>query len=231
MTFFLRTRWPLLACFLIHVLIFAVLFNTDIYGTRYSAIGLYWDFASKVMDGQVVYRDFAMEYPPLSLLFFILPRLFTSDITAYGIAFNIEMLVFDLLALLMISALSRRLGLKSWLTMGVYTLSVLAVGPLIADRYDLVPGVMVLAAVYAFIAGREKTAWGMAAAGMMTKLFPAVLVPLFMIIHLRRRQYRRLPGALAAYAIVTAAITVPFLLLAPAGFWASLFYHIDRGCR
>lgn len=216
---------------LINIFIVLALFNSGIYGTRYSAAGLYWDFASRVMHGQMVYRDFPMEYPPLSLLFFLLPRLFTSTYPAYAVGFTIEMLLFDLLGLVLVAAISRHLKMNLWLTLGIYTLSVAAIGPLLTDRYDLIPGVMTLAALYAFVKGKEKTAWGITAAGMMTKLFPAVIAPLFLIWNIRKREFRKLPGNFAAYAAVTLAFALPFLLLAPAGFIASFTYHLQRGLQ
>jgi len=60
----------------------------------------YYEYASLTREGQLPYRDFSLEYPPGAFMVFFLPRLFTSSLEAYGQAFAIEMLVFNLIGLL-----------------------------------------------------------------------------------------------------------------------------------
>ncbi|MBI2830217.1 MAG: hypothetical protein HYX81_03565 [Chloroflexi bacterium] len=224
-------KWQLLVLAVIHVLIFTVLFDSGIYGIRYSAVGLFYDFASRTVNGDLPYRDFVLEYPPLALLFFVLPRLLATSFQVYAVAFTVEIILFDLLGLLLIALISRRLNQSSFAGLTVYTIALISIGPLIVDRYDLIPGILTLLAIYAICHGKQKTAWAVLAVGTMTKLYPAILAPLFLLHNVYQKQYRRLPGNLATYAAISLIVAVPFVLLAGARFWDSFAYHFQRGLQ
>jgi len=181
--------------------------------------------------GQLPYQDFAVEYPPLALVFLTLPRLIAPNPATYANVFAIEILLFNLLGLLLISALARRLNLSLWKTLAIYTLALLAIGPIIAHRYDLIPAIIVLLALYTFSQGKHKTSWALLAVGMMTKIYPVILAPIFLLYHWRHRQNRQAIVGVATFAITTMAIVVPCLLLSPDGFWNSLSYHAQRGLQ
>jgi hypothetical protein len=82
-----------------------------------------------------------MEYPPLALLFFTLPRLVASDLNTYTAAFTVEILLFDLIGLFVISAMSRRLKVSLWATLATYILILPAIGSIIYGRYDLLASI------------------------------------------------------------------------------------------
>ena len=94
------------------------------------------------MHGAVPYRDFPMEYPPFSLFFFILPRLFASTYIPYVVAFEIEVVIFSLVGLYIIYDISSRLGKEPWKLMTVYTLAILAIGPITGQQYDIFPSIL-----------------------------------------------------------------------------------------
>ena len=116
----MKLKWQLIIFGLVHVLIFLVVFNSGIYGDSFkSDFNVSFFYSSKIVLGQLPYSDFTVEYPPLALAFITLPRLITSDLAAYTQAFSIEIMLFDLLGLVIIAALSRRLGLSLWKTLGI----------------------------------------------------------------------------------------------------------------
>ena len=229
----MKQKWQLIIFCLIHILIFIVIFNSNLYVSEgHSGTALYFNYSTRMVAlGQLPYQDFAVEYPPLALGFIILPRLIASNPATYANAFAIGMLLFDLLGLFLISALSRRLNLSLWKTLAIYTLALLAIGPIIAHRYDLIPAIMVLLALFTFSRGKYKTSWALLAIGMMTKIYPAILAPIFLLYHWRHRQNRQAIAGVATFAITTAAIVIPCLLLSPDGFWNSLTYHAQRGLQ
>jgi uncharacterized membrane protein len=181
--------------------------------------------------GDMPYRDFAVEYPPLALLFMLIPRLFGSYASTYILGFSIEILIFDLLAMLLVSEMSQRLNIALWKSLGIYTLAVLSIGPLLINRYDLIPAVIVLAAVYAFTRGRSTVAWILLAAGVMTKVYPVVIAPLFLIYDMARCRYRRAAGGVTAFILTIGLIALPFLIISPQGFIESFTYQTGRGLQ
>lgn len=226
----MKPKWQLAVFCAIHLLILAVVFKSDLYsGMRYSSIGLFFNTSSNLFNGQIPYRDFIIEYPPAALIFFSLPHLFVSSYSTYTVAFIVEIALFDLAGLVIISSVSRHLGLSQWKTLTVFTLALLAVGPIIINSYDLIPSMLVLLALYFFHVGKQKTAWVVLALGTMTKYYPVVIAPIFLLHHLYHRQYRQASAGVIVFVITLAAIVGPFLVLSPEGLWESFKYHIQRG--
>ena len=174
---------------IVHVLIFILLFHF-VYKIQYTGTGIYFDYASKVLQGSLPYRDFTMEYPPFALFFFILPRLIASTYTSYAVAYQVLVLIFDIIGLCVVYSVARRLGKAPWKMLTIYTLAILAIGPIIAQQYDIFPAVLTLLALYYFWLGKHKTSWALLALGTLTKFYPAVIAPIFLIYYLRNRQYK-----------------------------------------
>jgi len=224
-----KLEWNWIAWCLVHSLIFLCLF-TILGRLFYPGPGEFErQVALKILDSQAPYSDFIIEYPPLALLSFLLPALFFHTPLAYYLAFAAEMLLFDLLvmALMIFVASYFKLSLRRMFI--VYTLLIIAVGPLITMRYDLLPAVLVLAALTAFMIGRTKTAWAFMGLGVTAKLYPVIIAPLFVIYHLHNKQYNQLiKGGVTFFAILL-VVTLPWLVSDATGFWYSLSYHMERG--
>jgi hypothetical protein len=183
-----------------------------------------------IMDGQIPYIDFECEYPPVALLLFIIPGLFFRELPSYYIAFTVEMLLFDLLALFLITYIAKRINISKVKALTTYTLLIaVTAGPIVTQRYDLAPAVMVLAAVAAFLAGKNKTAWGVLALGVMAKVFPIVVAPVFAIWLLVKKQYSRLFKGVAVFAGVVLLTIIPWLFMNATSLGSFLTYHMDRG--
>lgn len=224
--------WYSLMMVIIHALILILVFNSGIYGTEGNPDTIrYFNYSLGIMQGQLPYRDFTVEYPPLALVFFTLPCLVASNLDMYQYVFAAQILFFDLLGLFLISALSRRLGFHLAGTLAIYTLALLAIGPILINRYDLIPAIMVLVSLYAFSQNKHKLSWAILAVGMMTKIYPAIMAPIFLLYYLRHRQYRRIIIGMSTFAITTAIIITPWLVLSPDGFWHSFSYQAQRGLQ
>lgn len=224
---FTRLRQPLVIFGLVHAILFLLVFS--LLSDNYGAGLLERFFALKILDGQVPYIDFATEYPPLALLSFLLPALVWRTPLAYTRVFAVEMLVLDLLALALIAVLANRLKLPVSKTLTMYTLFVAAMGPIMVSRYDLLPAVLVLAALYTCITGKNKSAWALLALGFAAKLYPIIIAPFFALYCLRRRQYARLIAGSATFLGVTLILILPWLVLDARSLLSFLSYHAERG--
>jgi len=229
-----KHSWQLIIFSTIHVVIFLFWFQSPIYDKLtpgFSGFLVFWDYSSNIAQGLLPYRDFAVEYPPLGMVFITLPRLITTSADTYWIAFVIEMLLFDLAGLFIIAGLAKRLGLSLWQTLVIYTLALLAIGRIISIRYDLVPAILTALAIYAFIRGKYKVAWALLAAGTFTKIYPIVIAPVFLLYHVRTNTKRQIISGVITFAVTSAAIVVLPLLWSPGGFWQSFTYHAERGLQ
>jgi uncharacterized membrane protein len=218
---------------IIHILIFTILFRIGwVYGKLIQDdFGLDYFYSTKMMLGQVPYRDFLVEYPPVSLLFMLLPRLFTSHAVLYSQLYAIEMLVFDVIGIFLIASIAELLGKSSWKTLVIYTLALLAIGPIIIVRFDIIPAITLLGTLYAFLRGKFTISWVLLAIGVFTKLYSAVVIPILLIYHFKHHQYREMARAASAFILACLIITVPFILLSPSGFLTSFSYQMGRNLQ
>ncbi len=185
--------------------------------------------AQQMLNGQIPYHDFASEYPPLALLSFLLPGLIADTAVTYSWAFAAELMLFDLLALFMIADLASFLKIPVRKTLTIYTLLILATGPILVARYDILPAMLVMATLWAFIKGKNKLAWASTALGFAAKLYPVIIIPFFAIYQLKNRQYGRLLKGVAVFLIVLVVLHIPWVIIDAPGFWHSLTYHLERG--
>lgn len=216
----------------VHAVLFLCIFtNVGLnYYTSPTPTALENILALNMLEGQIPYSDFICEYPPLALLVFIIPALFFRSLSLYYIAFATEIFLFDLLAIALIIYISKRLNISTVRSLTVYTLFIAFVaGPISVQRYDLVPAVLTLAALAAFIAGKNKTAWGVLALGVMAKLYPLVIAPLFAIWYIAKGQYRRLAEGAAVFLGTVLVTILPWIIIDARGFWESISYHLERG--
>ncbi|MBI2853466.1 MAG: DUF2029 domain-containing protein [Chloroflexi bacterium] len=219
---FLR-HLPLLAFIVLHFLIFRFVFKTG--------IQIHWVQAENAFRHYLPYRDYALEYPPLSLAVLLPPRLFAEPEPLYGRAFSYEMLFFDVICMVLLVALAGRLGRKQWQVLWVYTAFILAIGSITAQRYDLFPTMLVLLAVYGFVSKHFTISWTALALGTGAKLFPILLTPLLVVYQLMHNDGKGLIKGMAVFVAVLAAIFLPWAIMAPQGLKGSFIYQFGRGLQ
>ncbi|HEU4784059.1 MAG TPA: glycosyltransferase 87 family protein [Ktedonobacterales bacterium] len=239
-----------------------------IIGAHYSDPQFY-KYAGEFATGKLPYRDFGVEYPPLAMVLLLAPALvllpfsaiapqpdpaFVASPTAlptpdpqrysvYGLSFGIEMLLIDLLTLVLVRAVARRLipgdryGMKSGL---LYLLLVFASGALL-QKFDLVAGTLCLAAILALINRQTAIAFITLGLATLVKGFPILLVPAFLGYLVYQadaptlkaaipRVWRRIVTGVAWFGATLAAWTL--LIIASAGWDAiseTLLYQARRG--
>jgi hypothetical protein len=192
-------------------------------------------YAAKVermFQGELPYRDVAIEYPPGSVPFTILPGLVVGTGAGYRLAFACEMVLVDAVGLWAASRLARIVDQGRRRIPLAYVLAMVAMGPLLLLRFDLVPAVCVLLA--ALMAAERRPGWAAAALGYgaAAKIFPGVLAPLLVLglvpaLGWRRSLLRTVPPFLAGFGLTV----VPALLLSVRGTADSVLFHVQRGVQ
>jgi uncharacterized membrane protein len=183
-----------------------------------------------VLSGLMPYRDFVLEYPPFALVFFTLPRILGESYRWYYVWFQTQVVVFDLVILVGLYLAARWWALSVWRLLVVYTVVVLAVGPITLHQYDIFPSAFSLLAIVWFARGRDIGAWAFLALGVMTKIYPILLAPLFMILDWRagRRHFGR---AAIAFSTTCVIVLLPWLVTAPTSFRTLVSFHTKRGVQ
>lgn len=93
----------------------------------------------------------------------------------------VEVLVFMVVWLLLVSRLAERLGHDPRRAIVVYNTLILVMIQLVADSYDIFSTVLTLTSFYLFVMKHYFWAWVAMAIAVITKLYPMLVLPLYMI--------------------------------------------------
>jgi uncharacterized membrane protein len=190
---------------------------------------VYQGYAEKILDGQVPYRDFAVEYPPAALPVFVLPAL--ADESDYGSAFELLMWTCAVATIVLLGATLSAAGAGPARLFGSISFAGVApllLGSVILTRFDLWPAALAAGALAALVARRERLGFGLLGLATAAKLYPAVLLPLGLVWVARRRGGREAGIAFGVFAAVLAAVVLPFAILSPGGLFDSLTHQLGR---
>jgi hypothetical protein len=166
-----------------------------------------------ILDGQVPYRDFDVEYPPGALPVFVVPAI-GGD---YASVFAWLMAALGAATVVVVARV--RLAAAAFVAV-----SPLLVGSLLLSRFDLWPAALATAAVVALLEERHRLGWSLLGAAVAAKLWPLAIVPVALAWSRRHGQIR----AVAWGAAVLALAFVPFVLVAPGGLWDSISGQLSR---
>jgi uncharacterized membrane protein len=196
-------------------------------------LSIYYQDSLQLLRGRVPYRDFALEYPPLALLPFALPRLVTFglriDFIGYVLLFLILNAVFSTLIALAIMQIR---GLRaSAPALAIYAVLVAVTAPLLPWRYDLFPALLTMLALLCVL--RQSPGWAgiWLGLGVAAKLYPAVLLLVFGAYYLAGKNWPALLRLALGGAGAVAATLLPFILIAPEPLLSFVRYHQLRGLQ
>ncbi|HEX6104691.1 MAG TPA: glycosyltransferase family 87 protein [Gemmatimonadales bacterium] len=197
---------------------------------------IYAAYARRTLAGQLPYSDFQIEYPPLSLLPFLMPHLLTGtrELTGrqYGILFGLSMLVLATLVAVVAGRTRRHLpdAVDPWPVIA-FAAAVVLLAPVMLWRYDLVPALCTALALLAILRGRPGWSGFALGLGVAAKLYPVVLGAVVFAERLARRDAHGL-RALVLGGLAALTLTVlPAVVTAPAGLARVWRYHAERGIQ
>ncbi len=232
--------WRLLGCFggLLAALIFFNLINSIL--PTADDVTLYFNYARRTLSGEIPFIDFKIEYPPFSLVFFILPALFSFPLGGlnrdlYACFFHLECFLFEAGTLWLSYLLLKRVYPLARITVFTprliwFTLGGLAISLYLLQRFDI--GVAFLLTLGLYLIYDQKPGWSgiVLAMGASAKLYPAIVLP-FAVFYLWRYQGNRRQAlhCLAGFTFFGAVFNLPFLILNPWGYLSFLKFHIERG--
>ncbi|WP_434299551.1 glycosyltransferase 87 family protein [Corallococcus exiguus] len=200
------------------------------FSPREGDLPLYFRTARAFLDGAVPNRDFRFEYPPYALLWFVPATWAGGDLRGFILAFGLQLTLIDaFIKWLLLSEGVRRWGTawRAWVPFAAYSVVSWLQSVHYLKRYDLIPAALALAALVALMRRREGQAGALLAVGTVTKLYPAVLVPLALAVCWRR-------GSKPTRALLTGLIAgvlplFPMSLVWP--WWRFAAFHVERGLQ
>lgn len=184
---------------------------------------VYERYGNAIERGEVPYRDFAVEYPPLALPVFAAPSLLSGDSDGYRAVFEALMAASGAALAGLVALVTR-----SYAATAAAALAPLALGSVVLSRFDLWPALLTAAALAALLAGRDRLGFLALGLGVAAKLYPGVLLPLAAAHVWRRRGRREALLGLGVAAAVVGAAYLPFVLVAPEGVASSVGRQLSR---
>jgi hypothetical protein len=194
----------------------------------------FWSDGVAVAHGALPYRDFPLEYPPLSLPVFVLPAYLPfggTSLAHYRLGFEVVVTAIGMATLPIVVAIVARLGGRHTdvlVAAGAVAVSPLVVGPLAVSRYDLWPALLAAGAVAALLWDHHRLGFALLALGVLAKLYPALLAPIFVAWTWCRAGRGEALIATAILVGVVAAGLLPFVAIAPDGALASITRSVAR---
>lgn len=194
-------------------------------------VGNYERYGRLVLDGEIPYHDFYMEYPPGALPVFVAPATVTTQAASYLDVFKLLMTACGLAALAAAAYALRAVGAgqrRFVLALGAIAVAPLALGHVFLNRYDVwaaLLGVLVLAAL---LARRTPPAAALLALAFAAKVFALAALPVVAIRLWRTDGARALVRAAAAFAVTSVAAFGFFLVVAFGGIGFSFYTQARR---
>jgi hypothetical protein len=199
------------------------LFHGPTADTHITDVNVYRGYADALSAGNAPYSDFAFEYPPLALVPMWLAGLADAgSYASYDVSFAVVMLAAALAVMLLAAALARERALTAaW----IVALAPLVTGAVVRTHFDLVPVALLLGALLALTRRRPTLGFALLGVGAMTKLFPALLVPVAAAWLIASGHGREAVRGFIAFAAVVVAVSLPFL---GRGYTDAYRYQLER---
>jgi len=217
-----RTQLILGASFSAATIVFLLVFYLT--GTESEVAETYFPYADELVRGSIP----QMEYPPFALMFIAIPRLFAGTTFGYEIAFAAEAFVFFMIGLIVTRKLAKRYCRNQNAMMLFYTVLMVLMVEFVLDRYDIFPAILTFLSFYCLVTKRYAYAFALLSIATMTKLYPAVLFPIYLIPFISNRDWSNTLRGAGAFFITAFVIVLPFLFFEPAAVFYFLSYHMDR---
>lgn len=172
-------------------------------GARWSGVvGLFHDAASGVLSGHPAQSLYLSLYPPLSLGVLIPPRLLAADLPGFAFFLALEMSIVASAGLLMVSKMNGGGRFATLAGAGpTYATFVLLGAFVLPSTFDILPGVLTLAALAATTQQRGFVAGGLLGLATALKLYAVVLLPALLLWYAFAGVRRQAAMCFAGFAI------------------------------
>ena len=185
-------------------------------------------YAALLLDGELPYRDFPFEYPPLAAPVIALPGLAGTGEAAYRLGIAAATLVAAAALLLLVRSLARRTGGSETRAMLAVAVAPLLLGAVVRLHFDAVAVALAVAGVVAVLGRRPAAGLALVGLGAMIKGFPLAIAPVTLAWLWSGGDHRGAVRGAAALAITVAAFGIVSVAISPPGAFDAVAYQLDR---
>lgn len=189
-------------------------------------LSIYQNYATQILSGHIPYIDFSLEYPPFFFIPVIISMLFGES---FGLVFAILMALCDVVTVLCVYFIGLKIyDRKKALLCGIICACSFPVYFSIT-KYDAFPTMLMLLSIYMFLNSEDESGYFTSTVGMLTKWFPFVTTPIFMLTNLKSNS--KISDIFKKYyksLIFSAFVFIPIILFGSKNF---ISMHLERGSQ
>lgn len=190
---------------------------------------LYRTYGENVRDGRIPYDDFYVEYPPGAIPAFVAPTAGDrDDYRRNSVALQWLLTAACVVLIVVVLAPVARSPRELYLAAGLLAISPVLLGRVTFTRFDFWPATLTLAALALAVRSRHVLSAVMLAAATAAKVYPAVLLPLFLFRAASDRGRDAALRAIVALVATIALILVPFAIVGAGGLRFTLTVQLER---
>ena len=192
----------------------------------------YYHNISDLVDNHLIpYKDYVFEYPPFTLVIFLIPKLLSWDLDSFRVSFALFAALFYGIFAHFTIKITDRYGINRFCTAAFILLMILFAHEFIVARNDVFSVAMITVSIYLFMQKKYDSSAVILALSAMIKIYPVILVPIFVLALWGRKEWVKGLRFAVIAGIVCLLTEVPFLISDPSTAFAWLTYHSDRGLQ
>lgn len=208
------------ACILMKFVV--VFFTTAIFHSfiDYFDIGTYFNHTLPLLQGQIPYLDYQIEYPVLALLpilIALIPAILTNNVLLFILSFQFLMLLCDIVTTVCVYLIALKIWdeKRAFLSAGLYVTSFSA-SYFVITKYDAFPTCLLMLALLFTLYGMKMKGYLCSGLGFFAKIYPAVAIPFFVLHNSKNTSLKEeIISALKIIIPLCAILFIPFILLRP----------------
>ena len=195
---------------------------------HYGDLSLYYRTATRILDGQVPFQDFPLEYPFFALIPIVIPQLINTmldgGLSTYIMLFAFLNIIYGLVSAYVLSLTGLRqtnIGIK-YLALIIFSL------PIYLFRFDPFPVLLTSFAIF-FLSKHTLATGATLFAGVAAKIYPSVFMPVVAFYYFFGRRFRELSNFLVGIGVILVLLSVLYVALGDRAIDGFLQYHWLRG--
>lgn len=208
-----------------------IIFIYVVVANNWTDLNNYYKTASEVLQGSMPYSQSKFEYPPLSLVFMIVPCMLSWNKESFFCFYAIFACLFFFISIHYIRKIVEKYCEEKWKA-GALALCLIFFGSFfIINRNDIFPATVVIIGVWMYLNKRYVLAFILVAIATMIKLYPGIFILAMILPFVINRKWKTCFKCIFSAVMVCLLVELPFLIIDPSTAFAYLSYHSERGIQ
>ncbi len=191
----------------------------------------YYKNASEVLQGLIPYSQTRFEYPPLALVFMVIPCALSWNKESFFVFYSVLACLFFFIGVHYLYKIVDRYYAEKW-RIGALILCLIFFGTyFLITRNDIFPATIVVIGLWMYLNKKYTSAFVLIAVATMIKLYPGIFLLAMILPLVVKYEWKICIRSIFSVAAVCLLVELPFLITDPSTAFAYLSYHSERGIQ